>query len=144
MFPGEGSATPIVWQNRVFVVTAIETDRAATTPHKADEQAKTQPPATFYQFVVICFDRNSGEQLWRQIACEQVPHEGKHNTNTYASASPTTDGQRLYVSFGSRGIYCYDLAGQLLWTRDLGDMRTRYGWGEATSPVVHGDCLIIN
>jgi outer membrane protein assembly factor BamB len=142
--PGQGSATPIVWKEQIFVVTAIETDRVAATPPQADERAKTQPPAAYYQFVVLCVDRRSGKQIWRQVACEEVPHEGKHHTNSYASASPTTDGRRLYVSFGSRGIYCYDLQGQLLWTRDLGDMRTRYGWGEATSPVVHGDCLVIN
>ncbi|HUG66946.1 MAG TPA: PQQ-binding-like beta-propeller repeat protein [Pirellulaceae bacterium] len=142
--PGEGSATPIIWEDQIFVVTAIETDRVAAAPPQADEQAKTEPPANFYQYVVLCFDRSSGKQLWRQIACEQVPHEGKHYTNTFASASPTTDGQRLYVSFGSRGIFCYDFTGHLLWTRDLGDMQTRYGWGEATSPVIHGDYLVIN
>ena len=142
--PGEGSATPILWADKVFVVTAIETDRVATTPPQADAEAKTEPPANFYQYVVLCFDCSSGQQLWRQVACEQVPHEGKHYTNTFASASPTTDGKRLYVSFGSRGIYCYDLDGQLLWTRDLGDMRTRYGWGEATSPVVRDDSVVIN
>lgn len=142
--PGEGSATPIVWQDQVFVVAAIETDREATTPPRADEEAKTRPPAVYYQSVVFSFDRRTGEELWRQVACEQVPHEGKHNTNTYASASPATDGRRLYVSFGSRGVYCYDLGGQLLWTRDLGDMRTRYGWGEATSPVVRSESLVIN
>jgi len=142
--PGEGSATPIIWKNQIFVVTAIETERIVTTPPQADERAKTQPPAAYYKYVVLSLDRRSGEQLWSQVACEEVPHEGKHNTNTYASASPTTDGRRLYVSFGSRGIYGYDLGGQLLWTRDLGDMRTRYGWGEATSPVVHGDSLVIN
>jgi outer membrane protein assembly factor BamB len=55
-----------------------------------------------------------------------------------------TDGERLYVWFGSRGIFCFDLGGKLLWKRDLGDMRSRYGWGEATSPVVHGEDVIIN
>jgi outer membrane protein assembly factor BamB len=142
--PGAGSATPIVWEDQVFVVTATATDRVAATPPQADGEAKTRPPTVYYQFVVLSLDRGTGKELWRQVACEQVPHEGKHDTNTYASASPTTDGQRLYVSFGSRGIYCYDLGGQLLWTRDLGDMRTRFGWGEATSPVVHGDSLVIN
>jgi outer membrane protein assembly factor BamB len=73
-----------------------------------------------------------------------VPHEGRHRTNSYASASPTTDGRRLYVSFGSRGIFCYDLQGTLLWDLDLGDMVTRYGWGEGSSPVICGDSLIVN
>lgn len=142
--PGESSATPIIWDHRVFVVAAVETNRAAAKPPVADDRAKTQPPTRLYQFVVICVDRNTGKEMWRDVACEDVPHEGRHSTNTYASASPTTDGQRLYVSFGSRGIYCYDLAGQRLWQRDLGDMRTRYGWGEATSPVIHGNSLVIN
>lgn len=142
--PGEGSATPIIWNEQVFIATAIETKRVAEARPQADAEAKTEPPTNFFQFVLLCLDRNTGQELWRQIACEQVPHEGKHYTNTFASASPTTDGERVYVSFGSRGVYCYDLSGQLLWTRDLGDMRTRYGWGEATSPVVHDNYVVIN
>ncbi|MBP86153.1 MAG: hypothetical protein CMJ64_05475 [Planctomycetaceae bacterium] len=141
---GEGSATPIIWGDQVFLLTAIETDRVARNPPVPDERAKTRPPGNYLQYVVLCFDRATGEEKWRRVSCEDVPHEGWHRTNTFASASPTTDGERLYVSFGSRGIYCYDLAGKLQWQRDLGDMRTRYGWGEATSPVVHGDSLIIN
>src|SRR5262245_11269047 len=73
-----------------------------------------------------------------------VPHEGHHQTHSYAAGSPTTDGQRLYVSFGSFGIFCYDLEGKLLWQRDLGRMQTRLGWGEAVTPVVHGDSLFLN
>jgi outer membrane protein assembly factor BamB len=141
---GEGSATPIIWENQVFLLTAIETDRVAKNPPAPDERAKTRPPGNYLKYVVLCLERSTGKEKWRRVACEQVPHEGRHRTNTFASASPTTDGNRLYVSFGSRGIYCYDMAGTLQWQRDLGEMRTRYGWGEATSPVVHGDSLIIN
>ena len=142
--PGEGSATPIVWGDQIFVLAAIQTDRIAKDPPQPDEAAKTRPPANFYQYTVICFDRGTGKEIWRTVASEAVPHEGRHPTNTFASASPTTDGRRLYVSFGSRGVFCFNLQGKLLWQRDLGDMRTRYGWGEATSPVVHGESVIIN
>ena len=142
--PGEGVSTPIIWQDQVFVLSAIKTDRVAERQPQAHATAKTKPPRNYYRFVVLCLDRNTGQIRWQQTACEQVPHEGHHTTNTYAGASPTTDGQRLYVSFGSRGIYCYDLTGQLQWKRDLGDMRTRYGWGEGASPVVHDDWLIVN
>jgi outer membrane protein assembly factor BamB len=141
---GEGSATPIVWGDQVFVLSAIKTDRTAKEPPQPDETAKTRPPANYYQYAVLSFDRKTGQELWRRVAREAVPHEGRHRTNTFASASPTTDGKRLYVSFGSRGVFCFDLGGELLWERDLGDMRTRYGWGEATSPVVHGDSVVIN
>ena len=66
----------------------------------------------YYQFVVTCLDRETGAVRWQRVAREVVPHEGRHSTNTYASASPTTDGRRLYVSFGSQGIFCYDLDGE--------------------------------
>ncbi|MCO6456744.1 MAG: PQQ-like beta-propeller repeat protein [Pirellulaceae bacterium] len=142
--PGEGSSTPIVWQNQIFLAAAVPTDRKTDSPPQPAADAKTVPPDNYYEFLLLAFDRDSGALRWRQKVCEQVPHEGQHPTNTYASASPTTDGQRIYVSFGSRGIYCLDLSGKLLWSRDLGRMRTRYGWGEATTPVLHGDWLIVN
>ena len=142
--PGRGSATPIVWDGQIFLLSAIRTDRVAEHPPQQDERARTRPPANLYKFEVICIERKTGKTLWQRTACEDVPHEGRHPTNTFASSSPMTDGQRLYVSFGSRGTYCYDLNGQLLWKRDLGNMRTRYGWGEATSPVVHGKSLVVN
>src|SRR5207302_4968034 len=93
---------------------------------------------------VLSFDRATGKLRWRQTAAEMVPHEGHHPSHSYAAGSPTTDGQRLYVSFGSFGIYCYDLDGKLQWQRDLGRLSTRYAWGEAVTPVVHGDALLLN
>jgi outer membrane protein assembly factor BamB len=146
--PGKSSATPIAWGDQVFVLTAYDTGRAAEPAAlpKADPRfkIKTNAPGTYFQFVVLCFDRQTGKERWRQIAAEQVPHEGIQPTHSYAAGSPTTDGKFLYVSFGSRGIFCYDLAGKLQWSRDLGRMHTRYGWGEAVTPVIHGDTLIVN
>jgi outer membrane protein assembly factor BamB len=146
--PGKGSATPIVWGDRVLVLTAIDTKRAAATSDIPKEdphfQTKTKPPKTYFQFVVLSIDRKTGKVQWQQTATEQVPHEGLQPTHSYAAASPMTDGRSVYVSFGSRGIYCYDLAGKLQWQRDLGRMHTRYGWGEGISPVLHGDTLIVN
>lgn len=142
--PGEGSGTPIVWEDRVFITAAVPTDRPADRPPVPDETAKTAPPANVYRFVVLCFDRATGRLLWERVAREGVPREGKHDTNTYASASPLTDGQRLYVSFGTQGLYCYDLEGTLLWECDLGEMRTRFGWGEGASPALGGEILVVN
>lgn len=145
---GKGSATPIVWGDRVFVLTAVKTDRQA----KPDElpqvdpkfQTKTEPPTHFYRFVVLCFDRHTGKKLWEQTAAERVPHEGHHASHSYAAGSPTTDGRFLYVSFGSFGNYCYDFDGNLKWSRDLGRLNTRLGWGEAVTPVVHKGSLLLN
>jgi outer membrane protein assembly factor BamB len=146
--PGEGHASPIVWQDQIFVLTAIETDRRVDSLAPPAQEPpggyKTGRPLAYYQFVVICIDRETGELLWQDVAREALPHEGRHATNSYASGSPTTDGERLYVSFGSQGIFCYDLQGRKLWERDLGRMITRSGWGEGASPVIYRDSLIVN
>ena len=74
----------------------------------------------------MAVDRRTGQTRWQQLAKEDVPHEGHHPDGSYASASPMTDGKQLYVSFGSRGIYCYDLEGNQKWSRDLGKMTIIY------------------
>jgi outer membrane protein assembly factor BamB len=146
--PGRGSATPAVWGDLVFVLTAVDTGREAAPDAlpKVDNnlEKKTKAPTTYYQFLVLAIDRQTGKMRWQQTATEQVPHEGHHPTHSYAASSPTTDGRFLYASFGSRGVYCYDLTGKLIWQRDLGRMNTRLGWGEGVSPVIHGDTLVVN
>ncbi len=187
--PGAGSATPIVWKDQVFILSAIKTDRTKPAADKAAELPnqpsnstssrsvpvitvsalqensdrqrdrdrgnrgrrggrrrrgrRSQAPTNFYKFQVISFDRNTGDIQWQQTAAEVVPHEGHHRDNGFASASPMTDGKNLYASFGSRGIYSYDLAGKFRWKRMLGTMQTRNGFGEGISPVVSGDNLIV-
>jgi outer membrane protein assembly factor BamB len=146
--PGSGSATPIVWGDKVFVLTAVKTDRQAKPEElpKPDPrfETKTQPPTHFYKFLVLCFDRSTGKRLWERVAAERVPHEGHHPSHSYAAGSPTTDGRSLYVSFGSFGVYCYDFDGNLKWSRDLGPIHSRLAWGEAVTPVLHGDNLLLN
>jgi outer membrane protein assembly factor BamB len=146
--PGPGNATPIVWGDQVFVLTAVKTDRVAGEEDlpKADPrfEKKTNAPTNFYRFLVQSFDRSSGKLRWQQVATEAVPHEGHHDTHCYAGGSPTTDGHYLYVSFGSFGTYCYDLQGKLQWKVDLGRINSRLGWGEAVTPVIHGDSLLLN
>ena len=149
--PGKGSSTPIVWEDRVFILTAIPTEREQEEPDSqangdanANLQFGTGPkPTNYFQYVVLCYDRASGAEKWRRVAIEAVPHEAGHLTNTYASSSPVTDGRRLFVSFGSRGIYCFDLDGNQLWQQNLGQMETRREFGEAASPALHGETLVV-
>ena len=142
--PGESSATPIVWGDNVFIVSAVETDRVPENPPEPHPETRTVPPKRIIEYTVFCFDRNSGEVKWSDVSVAAAPHEGIHQTNTYAAGSPTTDGERLYVSFGSRGFFTYTLDGERLWDRDLGDARTRRGWGESVTPVIAGDHLLVN
>lgn len=146
--PGRGSATPIVWGDKIFVLASVKTDRIAKESElpKPDPrfETKTNPPTNFYKFLVLCIDRRTGKVIWEKVAAEKVPHEGHHETHSYAAGSPTTDGQFVYASFGSFGTYCYDFDGNLKWSRDLGPLHTRFGWGEAVTPVISGSSLLVN
>jgi outer membrane protein assembly factor BamB len=146
---GRGSATPIVWGDRVLVTTAIDTGRKAAAedlpkPDSRFAEKRTEAPDTWHRFVVLALDRASGKVLWQKTCAERVPHEGHHTTHTYAAGSPVTDGQRLVVSFGSFGLYCFDLDGKLLWEKQLGRQETRLGWGEAVTPALHNGRVYVN
>ncbi|MEX2027260.1 MAG: PQQ-binding-like beta-propeller repeat protein, partial [Pirellulaceae bacterium] len=144
--PGEGSSTPIVWGNRIFLLTAIKTDKKTDAVPEAKDQPR-RPfgivfPNHYYQFVVLCLDRGSGKTLWQQVATEVVPHEGHHSDNDFASSTPITDGKRLWVNFGSRGVYCYDFDGNLVWQKDFGKLQTRLSFGEGSSPALADGVLV--
>jgi outer membrane protein assembly factor BamB len=146
--PGRGSSTPIVWGDHVFVATALDTGRKAR-PEDIPKVAprpdlQTKAPDTYHQFLLLCLDRKTGKEKWRRLCSERVPHEGYQETHSYAAGSPTTDGRHVWVSFGSRGVYCFDLAGKPRWERDLGLFYSRKGFGEASTPALHGDDLILN
>ena len=147
--PGKESSTPVVWGDKVFVLTTVDTGRkadAADRPKASDPKfiKKTPVPDTWHEYLVLCFDLKGGKELWRRVAVERVPHEGHHETHSYAAGSPATDGKRLVVSFGSAGVFAYDLDGKLLWKRELGRMETRLGWGEANTPAIVDDKVVIN
>ncbi|MEQ8848054.1 PQQ-binding-like beta-propeller repeat protein [Botrimarina sp.] len=128
---GLGSGSPVVWEDRVFVVTSAAPDGAPSRDREP------------LDFIVMCLDRANGELLWRRTATTATPADSTHSTNTYASASPTTDGQHVYAHFGSQGTYCYTMDGDPVWGRDLGDMQTRNGFGEGSSPTLAGDKLLV-
>jgi outer membrane protein assembly factor BamB len=160
--PGFGTSTPIVWGDRVFILTAIPTGKKSekkaapaateTAPQADGGKRRGGPGGGFgaepapdeaYQFVVICLDRSTGKTVWQKVAREEVPHEGHHQDHGFASASPVTDGKLLFAYFGSRGLYCYDFDGNLKWEKDFGDMQTRMGFGEGSSPALYGNTIVI-
>ncbi|ADB16148.1 hypothetical protein Psta_1473 [Pirellula staleyi DSM 6068] len=104
---------------------------------------RERAPASNYQWKVICLDQATGKLEWEKVAHEGKPAIGIHRTNTYASETPVTDGERLYVYFGMTGLYCYDLAGKELWKKDLGTYEMQNGWGTGSSPAVDDKRLYI-
>jgi len=144
--PGAGLASPIVFGDRVYLLSAIPPEAPAKEPAGEEEQDWRRSIAAHgpVEFVVLAYDRATGELVWRQTAIVSEPHEGTHGDATWASASPVTDGEVLIASFGSRGVFAYDLSGELLWSRDLGDMSTRNGFGEGASPALFEERVVIN
>ena len=147
--PGQGLATPIVWDDKVFVLSAIPTSGSTTSSSEQPSRRRRRgppkkPPTQAHQFTIFAIKRSDGRILWKRVLREELPHEGTHATATWASASPVTDGENVYAHFGSRGLYCLSMSGDLLWEKDLGDMRIRLQFGEGSSPVLYGDKIIVN
>ena len=144
---GKGTGTPIVVGEKVFITTAINTGEVDPSLPKPEDQPERvfgiKHPNTNYEMVVLCYDRRSGELLWRDVATRKVPHEGHHKDASFASASPFCDGERLYCWFGSAGLFAYSLEGKKLWERDLGPAKVGASLGEGSSPVVHGGKLVL-
>lgn len=168
--PGKGSSSPIVVGNRVYITSAVPSDPASAPKQMSMEQlvkkfdtdgdgelsrGEQRAARTFRQsqrklllqkhkFLVLCYNRATGDPVWQKVAVEATPHEAHHPDHGFASASPVTDGEQLYVNFGSQGLYCYDLEGSLQWKRDdLGKMTTRGTFGEGSSVAVHDDLVIL-
>ncbi len=103
------------------------------------------PPTEIHQFAILCLDRQTGKVLWQQVAREEVPHEGHHRRDgSFAAPSPITDGKHVFAYFGSRGLYCYDMAGKLVWNQDFGNMRIAATFGEGSSPTLTGETIVVN
>lgn len=145
--PGKGLSTPVIWGDQLFITSSVSTDKKNPDfKPKANQQSWMQPvdPEYLQQFIVYSINRNTGKIIWQKVVREQFPHEGTHIDGSWASPSCVTDGKNLIVSFGSYGIYCFDLKGNLVWEKDLGDMNTRNAFGEGSSPVIYKNYVIKN
>lgn len=143
--PGLGHSTPVIWGDRIFLTAAIPfgeklEPRFSGAPGAHDNLPVTQK----HEYVALAISRLDGKTIWTKSLRKDLPHEGGHNTGSLASASPVTDGKHLFAYFGSRGLYCLDLNGKLLWEKNLGRMNTKHGHGEGSSPALYGDTLVVN
>ena len=147
--PGRGNSSPVIWGDKLFLTTAVPTD-GPTTSLTAQPQRQGRGPGgganagREHKFVVMCLDRRSGKTLWERVARVATTHEGYHHQyGSFASNTPVTDGKHLYAFFGSRGIYCYDLNGTLVWEKAFQPMHMRLGFGEGVAAVLDGDSLYL-
>jgi outer membrane protein assembly factor BamB len=139
--PGRGSSSPVVWNDRIFLLTAIPVGIAGPAQH---EPRGGLPKRGVHQYKVLALDRKTGKTIWEHVAREEEPHEAAHGDNgTWASSSAITDGQHVFAYFESRGLYALDMNGKLIWQTDFGDKKMRNQFGEGSTPVLHGNTLIV-
>ena len=143
--PGLGHSSPVVWGSLVFVTTAEMTGaKKPFTGVTPDGAHNNMNPLFDHQFAVMAIDRQTGAVVWRRTVATRQPHESTHESATWASNSPVTDGEHVLSFFGSNGLYCLDTGGRLLWSRDLGDMQVKHGHGEGASPLLHDETVVVN
>lgn len=150
--PGRGHSSPIIWKDRVFLTTAIETDdkvaeetvRAVEAATPGFHRRKAHMPKKALQFVVMALKRSDGSVLWKRTVREEAPHAATHADGSWASGSPVTDGEHVYAYFGSHGLYCLDMEGNSKWEKRFGLFKMKANFGEGTSPALCGDTLILS
>lgn len=137
---GRGWSCPIVWGNKVYITNAVLEDPSILKEAKPG-QRQENPDDAIYNFEVICFDLDSGEEIWKKIAYHGKPKYKTHRDNNYAPETMVTDGKYVYAYFGMTGLYCYDMEGEKIWEKDLGNYPMQSNWGTSTSPVLYKGVL---
>jgi outer membrane protein assembly factor BamB len=147
--PGMGLSCPVIWENRIFITTAVsEQDNAGYLPGLYGDIEPVNDSSE-HTWKVLCYDKNSGDLLWERDACRGIPQVKRHPKSSHANTTIATDGFHVIAFFGSEGLYCYTMDGQLLWKRDFGLILSAWNvvesaeWEFSSSPVIFQDKVLI-
>jgi len=146
---GVAVSSPIVWGDRVFVSTAVSSDPSSGIRTGLYGDVEPAKDVSKHSWKLVALDRRTGKVLWERVAHEGIPKTKRHPKSSQATATPVTDGRHVIVSFGSEGLYAYDIDGKLLWTKDLGVLNAGwfydpdYEWGVGSSPIIWKSLVIV-
>jgi outer membrane protein assembly factor BamB len=146
---GVAVSSPIVWGDRVFVSTAVSSDPSSGIRTGLYGDVEPAKDVSKHSWKLVALDRRTGKVLWERVAHEGIPKTKRHPKSSQATATPVTDGRHVIVSFGSEGLYAYDIDGKLLWTKDLGVLNAGwfydpdYEWGVGSSPIIWKNLVIV-
>jgi outer membrane protein assembly factor BamB len=147
--PGLGHSSPVIWDDCLFVTTASNSSNSESLRVGLYGDSEEANDNTEHQFKVYCLDKHNGKIIWERVAHKGIPKSKRHTKASQANCTPATDGKYLVVHFGSEGLYCYDLKGNLIWKKDMGLLNPGYfespgiEWGYSSSPVIFKDKIII-
>lgn len=164
---GVGWSSPVVWGRRVFLTSATsdkpmkqprtgvdfsneyiaELRKKGLSPEEVNRQLylrdREMPDEIVIRLMLYCHDLETGKKLWEREMYQGRPARGRHSKNSFASETPITDGQRVYVYLTDYGLYAYDLDGTPAWTTPLTPHESTRDWGTGASPALHNDRLFI-
>src|SRR5215813_4410516 len=144
--PGLGHSSPIVWGDSIYVATAVRLSGKAPLRIGYYGDVKAAPDNDEQKWMILRFDKKSGKRRWEHVVRTSKPATERHEKSTHANTTLVTDGQRLVAFFGSEGMYCFDLKGKLLWSKDLGVINNSWhgiGWGYSSSPALYRDRIAL-
>ena len=147
--PGMGISSPVIWGDKLFFTTAVsENDKAGFKPGIYGDVMPVRD-SSVHEWKVYCIDKNNGRVIWERTSCKGIPKIKRHPKSTHANTTVATDGSYVVAFFGSEGLYCYDMNGNLKWKKDFGILRSAFfvmknaEWEFASSPVIYNGTLII-
>lgn len=144
--PGLAHSSPIIWGDRIFVGTAVRLSGKASLRIGYYGDVKPAQDNDEQKWMILCFDKKTGKRLWERVLRTSKPKTERHEKSTHANTTLITNGNRLVAFFGSEGLYCFDLNGKLLWTKDLGVINNSWrgiGWGYSSSPSLYRDRIVL-
>jgi outer membrane protein assembly factor BamB len=147
--PGLGHSCPAVWGDNIFVTTAVsELDKGGVKTGIYGSIGSVQD-TSIHEWKLFCVDKNSGQIKWEQTSCKGIPEQKRHPMSSHANCTPTTNGKYVVAFYGSEGLYCYDMKGNLQWDKDFGVLKSTFflvpaaEWEFSSSPLIHKDAVII-
>jgi outer membrane protein assembly factor BamB len=147
--PGLGHSSPVIWDDKLFITTAVSAYDKDGIKTGIYGEGMPVPDSSVHEWRVLCIDKNSGKTIWERTAYTGIPKIKRHPKSTHANASAATNGKYVVAFFGSEGLYCYDVEGNLVWKKNFGILKAvafdypAAEWEFASSPVIYKDLLII-
>jgi outer membrane protein assembly factor BamB len=147
--PGLGLSCPVIWDDRVYITTAISAEDNEGYQTGIYGDIEPVPDSSEHSWRILCIQKSSGKVIWEQEACRGIPMVKRHPKSSHANTTVATDGTHLVVFFGSEGLYCYDKEGSLIWERDFGLINSAWDvvetaqWEFSSSPLIFKDKVII-
>jgi outer membrane protein assembly factor BamB len=147
--PGLGHSSPVVWDEKVYITTAISSSGKDSLKIGLYGSGDAVNDTSEHEFRVYCINKFTGEKLWEHLAHKGVPKTKRHPKSSHANPTPATNGEYVVAFFGSEGLYCYSMEGDLIWQKEFGKMNAGpydapdLEWGFSSSPIIHENRVII-